>query len=212
MQLREDLRECGHVLSEKGLVWGRSGNISAKVEPDTFLISASGSDLGLLRDEDIISCRIKKDVWEGTAPPSIEVGLHRGIYQACENAVAIIHSQPFFSSLVACCDTVVRPDLLPETMAYLGKVVRVPYYHAGSHELAEATAARARTSQVLLLENHGVVCWGQSLDEAFLKTETLEFLCRLLVVSGASGVSLNYLGEDVMKDFLQHLERTGKSA
>ena len=212
MQLREDLRKCGHILSQKGLVWGHSGNISARVEPDTFLISASGSALGVLRDEDVVSCRIKEDAWEGGTPPSIEVGLHRNIYQACEDAAVVIHSQPFFSSLVACSDTVVRPDLLPETMAYLGKVARVPYHHAGSHELVEATAARARTSQVLLLENHGVVCWGQSLDEALLKTETLEFLCRLLVISRASGVSLNYLGEGVMEDFLQHLERIGEAA
>jgi L-fuculose-phosphate aldolase len=92
-------------------------------------------------------------------------------------------------------------------MAYLRSVERVPYYHAGSHDLAEATAAKAQASQALLLGNHGVVCWGSSLDATLLRTETLEFLCRLVVASYANGISLNYLGDDVMEDFGQHLRR-----
>lgn len=206
MQVREDLKRCGRLMLERRLIWGRSGNISAKVEPNAFLISAAGSDLGFLRDEDLVLCRIDEDTWQGAKRPSIERRLHQGIYRACEHAVAIVHSQPFYSTLVACSDMAIRTDLFPEAMAYLGKVERVPYYHAGSHELAEATAAKAHISRILLLENHGVVCWGSSPDEVLLKTEALEFLCRLLVVSCASGIGLNYLGKDVMEDFVQHLK------
>lgn len=206
--MREDLKRCGRIMIERRLVWGRSGNISARIEPNAFLISAAGSDLGVLRDEDLVLCGIDKDIWEGAKPPSIERGLHQAIYRAHEDAAAIVHAQPFYCSLVACSDLAIRTDLLPEAMAYLGEVERVPYRHAGSHELAEAVAAKSHTSQVLLLENHGVVCWGCSPDEALLKTEALEFLCRLLVVSFGSGISLNYLGQDVMKDFIQHRQRS----
>ena len=212
MRLLRDLKKCGNLLFEKGLVWGSSGNISARGELDTFIITGAGSNLGSLRDKDLVFCRIDQDVCEGTFSPSMEVTLHRRIYQSCEGAAAIIHSQPFYSTLVACSDMPVRVDILPETMAYLGKVARVPYHHAGSRELAEATAARAHTSQVLLLENHGVVCWGSSLDETFLKTEALEFLCRMMVVSSAGGIGLNYLGDAAMEDFLVHLQRLGKAS
>ncbi len=207
MDVRQDIRRCGRMLLERRLVWGHSGNISAKTEPNAFLITASGADLGALHDEDLVLCQIDKDSWEGDKHPSIERGLHQSIYQACKRAAAVVHSQPFYSTLVACSDIAVRTDLFPEAMAYLGRVERVPYYHAGSHELAEATAAKAQASQALLLENHGVVCWGSSLDATFLRTETLEFLCRLVVVSCANGISLNYLGDDVMEDFGQHLRR-----
>ncbi len=207
--MREDLKRYGRILFERRLVWGHSGNISVRIEPNAFLISAAGSDLGNLHDEDLVLCQVGEDIWEGTKRPSIEIGLHRGIYRACERATAIIHSQPFYSSLVACSDIAVRTDLLPETMAYLDRVERVPYHHAGSPELAEATAAKADASQVLLLENHGVVCWGSSLDGALLKTETIEFLCRLLLFSQAYGVGLNYLGEAAVEDFRQHLRGIG---
>ena len=212
-QLQEHLRRCGQALLGKGLVWGRSGNISARLEPNSFLISAAGSNLGFLCDEDLILCRVDKDEWEGPVSPSIETGLHRRIYQACgDGATAVVHTQPFYATLMACSGVAVGTDLLPETMAYLGRVARVPYHHAGSRDLAEAVAATAPTSQVLLLENHGVVCWGTSLEDALLKTETLELLCRLLVISRASNVRLNYLGESVMHSFRQHLQRPDKSA
>lgn len=207
MGVREDLKKCGRMLLEKKLVWGHSGNISAKTEPNAFLITAAGADLGALNDEDLVLCQIDKDSWDGAKRPSIERGLHQGIYRACKHAAAVVHSQPFYSTLVACSKMAVRIDLFPEAMAYIGSVERVPYYHAGSYELAEATAAKAQASQVLLLENHGVVCWGSSLDTTLLRTETLEFLCRLMVVSNANGISLNYLGDAVMEDFSQHLRR-----
>lgn len=191
---------------ERGLVWGRSGNVSARVGEDAFLISASGSELGALNDDDLVLCRLDSEAWEGSKRPSIETGLHRGIYRAREEAMAVLHSQPLYSTLIACSDIALRADLFPEAMAYLGKVERAPYYHAGSRELAEAAATKARDSQALLLENHGVVCWGSSLDEVLLKTETLELLCRLVIVARTSGINLRYLGEKAMEDFIRHLQ------
>ncbi len=210
MQPREDLINCGRRLVERRLVWGHSGNISIKTGPNGFLISAGGTDLGLLKEEDLVLCQIAQDVWEGAKQPSMETGLHRGIYRAREDAKAVIHSQPFYSTLVACSDIDIRTDCLPEAMAYLGTVERVAYHHAGSRELAEVTAISARSSRVLILNSHGVVCWGSSLNECLLMTEALEFLCRLLVISSTAGIGLNYLGKDVMEDFLRHLKGIGR--
>ena len=211
-ETREELKQCGRSLVEKRLVWGRSGNVSARTEPNAFLISAAGSDLGALRDEDLVLCQVESEHYDGVRRPSIERGLHQGVYQACEQAAAVVHSQPFYSTLVACSKLPVKTDVLPETMAYLGTVERVPYHHAGSRALAEATAARATTSQALLLDNHGVVCWGVSLGDALLRTEALEFLCRLLVASQPGAVALEYLGDSVVEDFHRHLRELSKSS
>ncbi|MDD5093035.1 MAG: class II aldolase/adducin family protein [Dehalococcoidia bacterium] len=210
MESREDLIACGRNLADRKLIWGHSGNISMRTQSDSFLISAGGSDLNCLRQEDLVLCRIKSDSWEGTRRPSMETGMHRGIYHNCEDAKAVIHSQPFYSTLIACSDVDIRPDCLPEAMAYLGQVVRVPYYHAGSQALAEAVAVAAQSGRVLLLNNHGVVCFGSSLDECLLATETLEFVSRLLVISHSAGAGLNYLGKDVMEGFLRHLKSIGR--
>ncbi len=210
MGILNDLKKCGSTLVEQGLTWGHSGNISARIEPDSFLVSAGGTDLGVLGDEDFIRCQIENESFEGDGMPSMETGFHRGIYRNCEKAKAIIHSQPFYSTVAACSDMPIRTDFLPEAMAYLERIERVPYYHAGSSELAEATARQARNSQVLLLNNHGIVCWGSSLEETLLLTQTLEFCCRLLIVSRNSGLDFNYLGKDTIDDFRRHLRKIGR--
>jgi len=124
--------------------------------------------------------------------------------------MAVIHSQPIYATTIACSNIKVNTDLLPEAMAYLGQIAIVPYHHAGSSDLADAVAASTLDSSVLLLANHGAVCWGQTLSEAFLKTETLEFLCRIVVTARAGGMDMNYLGDEVMQDFSEHLKRVGR--
>ena len=48
MQIRDDIKKYGKLLHEKGLTIGRSGNISVKIDPDTFIINPSGADLSNL--------------------------------------------------------------------------------------------------------------------------------------------------------------------
>ncbi len=57
-QLRE-LVELSHELGaeHRQLAILGEGNTSAKVSEDTFLVKASGSSLGTLRDEDVVACR-----------------------------------------------------------------------------------------------------------------------------------------------------------
>ncbi len=210
MEPTEELKACGRTIMEHGLSWGNSGNISVRTDSDHFLISAGGTNLGKLNNEGIISCSIVEETYEGLLSPSMETGLHRGIYGSCDEANAIIHAQPFYSTLFACSEQEIRTDFLPEAMAYLRTIERVPYHHAGSRELAEATNRMARNHRVLLLNNHGVVCWGTSLDEALLSTQTLEFCCQLLIASKNSGLDLNYLGPSTTEDFLRHLQSIGR--
>lgn len=207
MQQKDELIIYGKALADRNLVWGQSGNISIRVDSDTFLITAGGADLGMLLDDDIIDCQIDTDEYEGLRTPSMEVNLHRSIYRSCRDAMAVIHSQPLYATTVACSDIQIRSDLLPEAMVYLGQVAKIPYYHAGSDELAGAVSTAASNSRVLLLANHGAVCWGGALGDAFLKTETLEFLCRILAMARAGRIDLNYLGDELMQDFVEHLKR-----
>lgn len=199
--------DCGRRLVERHLVWGRSGNISLRLEPDTFLITGSGASLGSLTEADLVVCRLDGESCSGVLRPSMETRMHRQVYRCAPDAGAVIHSQAFFTTLVACSSIPLRTDCLPEAMAYLGRVERVRYAHAGSKELADAVAEKAAAAPVLVMDNHGAVCWAASLEECLLKTETLEFLCRLLVGGVRGGAELNFLGADVMEDFLRHLSR-----
>ena len=198
--IRQDIIASGRRLLARGLVWGCSGNISQRTGDDAFLVAASGTELGALRAGDLTTCRVSSAQHQGPTP-SRETGLHRAIYRSLPMVQAVVHTSPFYATLVACCHIPLRTDLFPEAMAYLGQVGWVAYHHPGSQTLAKAVAAQARESLSVMLENHGVVAVGQSLDEVVLRLETLEFLCRMEVAARGSGLALQYLGAEAARAF-----------
>jgi ribulose-5-phosphate 4-epimerase/fuculose-1-phosphate aldolase len=193
-----------------GLVWGASGNMSLRADADSFFITATGKCLGDITGRDLVLCRIDKDSAKKNA--SMEWGLHREIYSRRRNIFAVFHSQPLCSTVIACTkDKKIKTALIPESVAYLKKIEVVPYRHAGSIELAEKCAEGARNADVLLLENHGVVTFGPSLEDAVNKTLTFEFICRLHVLSKAANMEMKEIHPSLVSEFLK-LFGAGKRA
>lgn len=199
--IHQEIIAAGHQMWVRGLVWGCSGNISRRTGDDSFLISASGANLAALTAKDLAECSVTSTAHRGPNP-SREVALHRAVYQLRSQVQAVLHSSPFYTTLVACGgETPLRTDLFPEAMAYLRPIALVPYHHPGSQMLADAVAAQATQSDVLILLNHGAVILARDLEEAVLRLETLEFLCRLETTARASGATLRYLGANAAQAF-----------
>lgn len=185
-----------------GLVWGTSGNMSMRADEGSFFITATGKSLGDITGKDIVLCRTGSD--SGNKKASMEWGLHSGIYRNRIDANAVFHSQPPYSTLIACAkDKKIKINLIPEAIAYLEKIEVVPYRHAGSVELAEKCAEGAKKADVLLLENHGVVTVGSCIEDAVNKTLTFEFLCRLNVLSKAANMELKEIRPRQASEFLR---------
>ena len=197
-----ELSDFGRVCVERELVVGRAGNISVRLNDEAFVISRRASRLDRLTPSDLVRCSLTSDEWQGGVRPSTETPMHRAIYQAQPAAQAILHSSAFYTTLVACSDIALCTDLFPESMAYLSNVGRVPYFHPGTEELAEAARAEA-ASNIIILDNHGLIVWGQTLEETVQVSEMMERLCRMLVVArlGAGAFSLKRLGQAAMRDF-----------
>lgn len=204
MHLRDELIRVGREMHLRGLTWGNAGNVSRRLGDDSVVITASGAALGELTHEDLVEVPLST----GTPPdsgrrPSKELPLHRAVYQARADANVVLHGAPPYSTLAACSDLTVPDGLFVETMYYLERVARVPYHHPGSTALGEAVGAAARTAEVLLLENHGVVVLDESPWEALQALEVLEFACRLVAQSRASGLTLQTLPAATAEDFRQ---------
>lgn len=202
-QSARDVIRWGQYASAAGCLTGKSGNLSVR-DGAFMLITGSGSFLGNLRDKDVIRCSIVDGRAE-TGRPSMESEMHRLLYEKIPEAGAVFHSSPFYSTLLACTGEPIPLDLLPETMAYIRGVVRIPYSHPGSAALAQATASRLGLGEIGLLENHGVILAAGSLEEAVVGVETFEILCRMLVVGRTAGLSLRQLPLGTRADFLDHL-------
>jgi len=199
----------GRYAARAGLTTAKSGNMSLRGGDGRMVITASGSFLGRLKVEDCVRCPLDAPC----APPfpgprpSMEAEMHRLLYAGLPGAGAVFHSQPAYSTLFACTREPLPLNLVPEAMAYIPRVVRIPYHHPGSLALAEAAAQALGLGELGLLESHGVLVAAPSLEEAVLRTETLEFLCRLLYLARAASLDLVVLPEAVKADLLDHLAR-----
>ena len=130
--------------------------------------------------------------------------MHRAIYEQRPEIGAVLHASPFYSTLFACAEFEVPADLFIEDMYYLERVEHVGYFHAGSPELGEAVRDKARQANILFLDNHGVLVYDTSIQEALMGLQTLEMVCRMAVTAKSAGLALRSLPASTVTDFLEN--------
>ncbi|MBX3062729.1 MAG: class II aldolase/adducin family protein [Anaerolineae bacterium] len=199
--LRGELQAAGRSMIEMELAWGNSGNISARSSADSFLITATGTRLGELSLDDFAECPLE-GAFAGERKPSKEVPMHRAIYQTRPEINVVLHSSPFYSTMIACTDLNIPSGWFIEAMYYLERVARVRYQHPGTEALGEAVRDKASTSNILLLQNHGVLVYDTSMNEAMMALQTLEFTCRMLIAARGAQLDLQSIPVETVSDFL----------
>lgn len=191
-------------MMDHDLAWGNAGNISGRTTSDTFLITASGTYMGNLAKDDFVECTFDGMTDAKGKKPSKEIPMHAAIYEQRPEIQAVLHASPFYSTLVACSKMDIPSEWFIESMYYLERVERVAYHHPGSAALGEAVKEKATKANILLLENHGVLVYDTSIQEARMALQTLEFACRMLVTTMGSSINLEKVSSEVVQDFLDH--------
>ncbi len=198
---KQEIIETGRWIMEKNLTWGTSGNISVRAG-DRIYVTASGTVIGDLREEDISVVDLEGKVLEGRKP-SKETGMHLEVYRKRPEVAAVLHASPFWTTFAACTRMELKTDLFIESMYYDEKLVRVPYFHAGSSALAEAVSEVAEKTHVILMEHHGMLCYDQNLKECRSALEVTENVCRMNLMAQSAGIPLQELPEATVRDFLE---------
>jgi L-fuculose-phosphate aldolase len=204
-ETRQELKTVGQRMVELGLAWGNAGNISARTSRDHFLITASGTRLEALNDNDLVECPLGTDSpIQYARKPSKELPMHRTVYETRPEINVILHASLFYSTLIACADLEVPNNWFIEDMNYLERVERVPYAHAGSKALGDGVREKAARTNVLLLENQGVLVYDTTVREALMSLQTLEYTYRMLITARSANIPRRTIPQDTVTDFLQH--------
>jgi L-fuculose-phosphate aldolase len=180
------LIEAGRRLDHLGHVPARDGNLSVRLGQDSILITATGTRNRSLTPADLVTVDLSGQVIEGDRP-SGELRIHLSIYRLRPDAGAVIHAHPPIATAFACCGRDLGEPLMPEVVAHLGKVPLTPYATPGTPDLEAAIADATRSCRAFLLENHGAISLGATMDEALDRMESVEHLARITLI-------LNMLG------------------
>jgi len=163
------------------------GNLSVRDENGDVWITPARVDKGSLRREDVIRVRAGGQV-EGPHRPSSEHPFHQGIYQKRPDVRAVVHAHPVALVAFSICGQVPDTTLFPQARHVCGAVGFAAYALPGSEQLGRNIAeVFGRGFDCVLLENHGVVVGGATLQEAFERFETLEFTAKTVIKASLLG-------------------------
>ncbi len=187
-EVKSDVVKILKILEEKGLNYGRSGNVSVRIpNKGHVVITPSGFVKSSLSPKDALVIDMEGNVIDGEGLPTAEIQLHLGIYREYEYFNAAIHAHTIYSSALAVARESI-PPIIEEAVLYVGGEVRVADYAPfGSRELAENVVKALRDRRAALLANHGVVACGKDLWEALEVLEVVERLAHIYVLSKALG-------------------------
>lgn len=165
---------------ETGLVSGTWGNVSLRMDPERMAITPSGRDYLELTVEDIAIVSLKDGTHEGPKPSS-EKKLHSAIYLDRKDVNAVIHTHAMNASTVAAARREV-PPILDDLVQIIGPSVRVADYALPSTgKIVKVTLKALKGRNAALLANHGAVCVGRSMEEAFTCCQVLEKGCKAFI-------------------------------
>jgi len=145
----------------------------------------------------------------GTLVPTSELPMHLAVHRTTD-ARAVVHTHAVHATAVS--------TLVPELPAIhymsaaLGGPVRVaPYATYGSEELAENMLRALADRTACLLQNHGTMAYGTTLDQAYDRTAQLEWMCRLwLTASSVPGMSPTLLSREQLAEVGEKLRGYGQ--
>ena len=192
-----------------GLVVGTSGNVSVRVG-DIVLVTPSGVPYDRLTPDDTVGVDLDGRQVLGTLLPTSELPMHLAVYRSTD-ARAVVHTHAVHATAVS--------TLVPELPSVhymsgaLGGPVRVaPYATYGTEELAENMLNALVDRAACLLQNHGTIAYGDSLDQAYDRTAQLEWMCRLwLTASSVPGLSPTLLSAEQVAEAGERLRGYGQS-
>ena len=177
--LREELCRAAQLLYQRGYVVGHDGNLSLRLGEDRILITPSGVSKGRLEPDMLVVCDLEGRVLSGERYPSSETAMHLLVYKERPDAGAVVHAHPPMATAFAIRRTPLRESYLTETVSGLGEVPVAPFALPGSQAVADSVAPYCQAYRALLLEYHGAVTWGTSMEQAHYRLECLEQLATV---------------------------------
>jgi len=188
--IREQIVQIGKRLYSQGYIVGAEGNISFRIEKG-LLITPSGKCKGEMAPDEIVEVYLS----DNDQPfASSELPFHQSIYSNRPDVMAVIHAHPATVTAMAITGQKMDKIFLPEMIHTTGPIGWVDYAPPGTVLLAQEIGKEIIEHNVVILENHGAISVGKTLEEALYRIEYLERYCKVLLMAKMIG-PVNYLSD-----------------
>ena len=164
--LRAEIIKTGRKLWARAYVDGNGGNISVRLGSKYVLCTPTMMSKGDLEPADICLSDLEGNILAGDRLRTSELLLHLEIYKANPRARAVLHCHPPYATAFALAGTPPPVGLITEYEVFIGPTAVAPYETPGTQAFAETVLPFVQDHNTILLANHGVVCWSDTVTHA----------------------------------------------
>ena len=181
-QIKDFVNTC-HKIADYNLVQCSSGNLSYRLDENLAVLSASGSWLADITEDQVAICSLNDGKCINEKTPTAESTFHLQILKQRQDVNVVLHFQSPFATAITCGN----PDdynfnLIPEIPYYIDPPAVVDYLPPGSQQLADTVTDALKDKDLAILRNHGLVTVGKDFNDVIQKACFFELACRILLL------------------------------
>lgn len=207
--LRAEIIRVGRKLWERQYVDGNGGNISVRLGARYVLCTPTMMSKRDLEPADICLSDLEGDILAGDRPRTSELLLHLEIYKANPRARSVVHCHPPYATAFAITGSAPPVGLISEYEIFIGPAAVARYETPGTKAFAESVLPFVQDHNTILLTNHGIVCWSDTVTHAEWLVEVLETYCKTYLIAQQVGKPLTFIPEDKIQEILAIKRRMG---
>jgi L-fuculose-phosphate aldolase len=207
--LRAEILHAGRKLWERQYVDGNGGNISARLGSNYVLCTPTMVSKADMLPADICLSDMAGNILVGDRRRTSELLLHLEIYKANPQARAVLHCHPSHATAYAVTASAPPVGFITEYELFIGPVAVAPYETPGTQAFAETVRPFVQQHNTILLSNHGIVCWSDTVTHAEWLVEIFENYCKTILIAQQIGKPLQPIPEHKMQEILAMKRRMG---
>ncbi|HET9409103.1 MAG TPA: class II aldolase/adducin family protein [Candidatus Sulfotelmatobacter sp.] len=186
-KLREQIVQYGRMLHQRGFVAAMDGNLSIRLDADHILVTPTCVSKGAMKPADMVVVDQEGRHVAGRRNVTSEIGMHLLIYRLRKDVQAIVHAHPPTATGFAAAGIPLTEPLVCEVVIGLGCIPLARYGTPGTSELAKTLEPYVPDYDAILMSNHGVVAYADTLEHAYMKMETVEHFAQIALVTHLLG-------------------------
>ncbi len=208
-KIKAEIVATGRKLWHRQYVDGNGGNISYRIGPNEVICTPTLCSKFDLTVDELCMVDLEGNQLVGDRPRTSEILLHLEIYKAVPQAKGVVHCHPPHATAYAITGRVPPTGVIPEFDVFVGAVAVSPYETPGTKTFAETVLPYVRNYNTVLLGNHGIVCWADTVTHAEWYAEVLETYCWTLLLATQLGAPVNRIPPAKTGDLLSIKKRLG---
>jgi L-fuculose-phosphate aldolase len=207
--LRLEIIHAGRKLWARQYVDGNGGNISVRIGSKFVLCTPTMVSKGDLEPADICLSDLDGKILAGDRLRTSELLLHLEIYKTNPRAGAVVHCHPPYATAFAVTGSTPPNGLVTEYEIFIGPPAVAPYETPGTKAFAETVRPFVEDHNTILLTNHGIVCWADTVTHAEWLVEIFEACCKTYLLAQQIGKPLRFIPESKIREILALKRRMG---